>query len=243
MSPLDRYPTGVLHPVELDATGIDPASTAGDEAESNLHDEPDEDEEATHSGPESDAPALARPVRRRRYVPPSSVGFSCYVRGHVRLSITAAAAVYRGTEERGERGRFQAREYTRSELPETTVTWAGTAVASETGETLWGGRAGIDVRARPHRDGCVLTVTLCNRNELDPNAPASPHPGPSASPIGATRSAAACGAADRVAIAAPIPAGPAPSTTTSTARSDVADAIMSLLPGRRTRRACRPRPA
>ena len=169
-SPLDRYPTGVLHPVEPDATGIDPASTVGDEAESNLHDEPDEDEESTHSGPESDASTLARPARRRRYVPPSSVGFSCYVRGHVRLSVTAAAAVYGGIEERGERGRFQAREYTRSELPETMVTWAGTAVASETVETLWGGRAGIDIRARPHRDGCILTVTLCNRSELDPDA-------------------------------------------------------------------------
>ena len=107
MSPLDRYPTGVLHPVEPDATGLDPASTVGDEAESNLHEEPDEDEEATHSGPESDAPTLARPARRRRYVPPSSVGFSCYVRGHVRLSVTVAAAVYRGTEVRGERGRFR----------------------------------------------------------------------------------------------------------------------------------------
>ena len=171
MSPLDRYPTGVLHPVEPDVTGIDPASTVGDEAESNLHDEPDEDEEATHSGPDSDAPTLARPARRRRYVPPSSVGFSCYVRGYVRLSVTAAAAVYRGTEERGERGRFQAREYTRAELPESTVTWSGTATASETGETLWGGRAGIDIRARPHRDGCILTVTLCNRSELDPDIP------------------------------------------------------------------------
>ena len=171
MSPLDRYPTGVLHPVEPDATGIDPASTVGDEAESNLHDEPDEDEEATHSAPESDAPTLARPARRRRYVPPSSVGFSCYVRGHVCLSVTAAAAVYRGTEERDERGRFQTPEYTRAELPESTITWSGTAAAGETGETLWGGRAGIDIRARPHRDGCILTVTLCNRSELDPDAP------------------------------------------------------------------------
>ena len=171
-SPLDRYPTGVLHPVEPDLTGIDPASTGRDEAESNLLDVDDEHDGPAHSDSESDAPTLARPARRRRYVPPSSVGFSCYVRGHVRLSVTAAAAVYRGTEERGERGRFQTREYTRTELPESTVTWSGTAVASETGETLWGGRAGIDIRARPHRDGSILTVTLCNRSELDPDAPA-----------------------------------------------------------------------
>ena len=171
-SPLDRYPTGVLHPVEPDVTGIDPASTGSDEAESNLLDEDDEHDTPAHSSPESDAPTLARPARRRRYVPPSSVGFSCYVRGNVRLSVTAAAAVYRGTEERGERGRFQTREYTRSDLRETTVTWSGTAVPIETGESLWRGRAGIDIRARPHRDGCILTVTLCNRSELDPDAPA-----------------------------------------------------------------------
>ena len=172
MPPLDRYPTGVLHPVEPDATGIDPASMSGDEAESNLHDEPDEDEEATPSDPESETSTLARPARRRRYVPPSSVGFSCYVRGHVRLTVTATAAAYRGTGERGEWGRFQTREYTRAELPETTVTWSGTADPNETGETIWEGRAGIDIRARPHRDGCILTVTLCNRSELDPDTPA-----------------------------------------------------------------------
>ena len=99
VSPIDRYPTGVLHPVEPDATGIDPASTVGDTAESHLHDEVDEDEEAARSNQESEAPTLARPARRRRYVPPSSVGFSCYVRGRVRLVVTATAAVYRVTDE------------------------------------------------------------------------------------------------------------------------------------------------
>ena len=171
MSPLDRYPTGVLHPVESDAAGIDPVSTGGDEAESNLLDEDEEHDESVLTDQESDASTLARPARRRRYVPPSSVGFSCYVRGHVRLSVTAAAAVYRGTEERGGRGRFRAREYSRAELPESTVTWSGITVPGETRGTLWGGRAGVDIRARPHRDGCILTVTLCNRSELDPDTP------------------------------------------------------------------------
>ena len=31
--------------------------------------------------------------------------------------------------------------------------------------------SGIDVRARPHGDGLILTVTLCNRGELDPGMP------------------------------------------------------------------------
>ncbi len=172
VSPLDRYPTGVLHPVEPDASGIDPASIGEGAESSTLLDGPDEDEEAVHSNLESDVPTFARPARRRRYVPPSSVGFSCFVRGHVRLSVTATAAVYRGTDERGELGRFQAREFTRHKLPETTVTWSGAIIASETGETLWGGRAVIDIRARPHQDGCILTITLCNRSELDQDVPA-----------------------------------------------------------------------
>ncbi len=171
MSPLDRYPTGVLHPVEPDATGIDPASLGGNAVAPNLQDDVDEDDSAANSDQESEGPALARSARRRRYVPPSSVGFSFYVCGDVRLSITANASVYRSNEERGERGRYLPREFSRSELPESTVIWARTSVPDETSERLWEGRAGIDIRARSHGDGCIITVTLCNRSELGRNTP------------------------------------------------------------------------
>ncbi len=149
MSPLERYPSGVLHPIDPDLTGIDPAS-AGEE----------------ESGSESDGEA--RPVRRRRYVPPSSVGFSFCVRGDVRLSITASAAAYRDTGERDEVGQFVVPEYIRTPLQEHTVSWLDAAASSVSGETIWDGRAGIDVRARRHGDGLILTVTLCNRSALDP---------------------------------------------------------------------------
>ena len=165
MSPLERYPTGVLHPVDPpEIPGIDPAS----EEEPTLLDDP---EDGTVGDDEAEDQTPAQPARRRRYVPPSSAGFSFCVRGDVRLSATASAAEYRGTETRSERGRFQPTEYTRTVLPETTVTWSGTSLASETGEKIWEGRAGIEIRARRHRDGCILTVTLCNRAELDSNAP------------------------------------------------------------------------
>ena len=166
-SPLERYPTGVLHPVDPpDVPGTDPAS---EEDERTFLDE-SEDETAGDDGSRDRTPA--KPARRRRYVPPSSAGFSFYVRGQAHVAITASAALYGGTGERGERGRFQTREYTRTVLPETTVTWSGTAAPSEPSETIWEGRGGIDIRPRPHRDGCILTVTLCNRSELDPDAPA-----------------------------------------------------------------------
>ena len=166
MSPLDRYPMGVLHPVDPpEIPGIDPAS----EDELTLLDDP---EDGTVGDDEAEGQTPAQPVRRRRYVPPSSAGFSFFVRGNVRLSATASAAEYRGTGARSDRGRFQTLEYTRTVLPETTVTWSGTSLASETGETIWEGRAGIEIRVRPYRDGRILTVTLCNRAELDSNAPA-----------------------------------------------------------------------
>ena len=169
MSPLDRYPTGVLHPIDPGLSGIDPASAGHEEAEPALLD--DSDDTSDEDG-ESDEQSLARPARRRRYVPPSSVGFSCCVRGEVRLAITASAAAYRDTGERDSEGRFLSREYTRTPLPEAAVTWSSAAGSGRPDQTLWEGRAGIDVRARRHGGGFILTVTLCNRGELDPDAPA-----------------------------------------------------------------------
>ena len=171
MSPLDRYPTGVLHPIEPDVSGIDPASAGREEAEPALL---DVEEDTTPADDESEGRTLAQPARRRRYVPPSSVGFSCYVRGDVRLAITASAAVYRSVgEERDEAGLFRLREYVREELPERTVRWPGSVGPGEPAETIWEGCAGIDVRARVHRDGLIVTVTLCNRSELSPGVPPS----------------------------------------------------------------------
>ena len=171
MSPLDRYPTGVLHPIEPDVSGIDPASAGQEEAEPALL---DVEEDTTPADDESEGRPLAQPARRRRYVPPSSVGFSCYVRGDVRLAITASAAVYRSVgEERDEAGLFRLREYVREELPERTVRWPSSVGPGEPAETIWEGCAGIDIRARVHRDGLIVTVTLCNRSELSPGVPPS----------------------------------------------------------------------
>ena len=162
ISPLDRYPTGVLYPVEIDVpSGIDPAASGDDADSASLEDE--EEEAPAGTGDDSDGRTLAQPVRKRRYVPPSSVGLSFFVRGAARLSIVVSAAVYKRTGDRDERGRFRSQEYERTELGECALDWSpsGTPHGS-----IWEGRAGIDVRERPHRDGVILTVTLFNRRRL-----------------------------------------------------------------------------
>jgi len=166
ISPLDRYPTGVLHPIGVDMSGIDPAMAGAEDALL------DDQEDTAPDGTPDEQPPVAQPARRRRYVPPSSVGFSFFVRGTIRLSIVPSAAVYHDrNHERDEAGRFLRPLYERSELPECSVTWSGSVASRyETSDPIWEGRASIDTRARAYRDGFILTVTLSNRDELDASA-------------------------------------------------------------------------
>ena len=166
VSPLVRYPTGVLYPIEPGESGIDPASP--DLAEVPDSTRLEDQEEETLATDAAEGESLAQPARRRRYVPPSSVGFSFCVRGDVRLSITASAAIYRATDDRDEFGQFQARRYERTPLDEQTLTWS---ISDPSNQRIWGNQAGIDVRARPHRHGTIVTVTMVNRGELARNAP------------------------------------------------------------------------
>ena len=159
MSPLKRYPTGVLHPADP-VSGIDALSSDPANVENALLDEEDEDE---GDDPENDRSAV-QPARRRRYVPPSSVGFSFCVRGAVSLRITASAAVYSQEGDRDAQGRFLSQEFRREPL-QASVTWAE---SDPPADPIWDGHAGIDVRTRKHQDGTILTVTLFNQQQLDP---------------------------------------------------------------------------
>ncbi len=163
MSPLERYPTGVLHPVEPGVAGTDPAS-AEDVAEpgANLLDDTGDEEPEDDNGQEN--ATQAQPLRRRRYVPPSSAGFSFCIRGDARLLITASAAGYKQGGQRDPQGRFLRREFDRSVLATCSVTWKQ---GGQSAWEIWDGRAGIDVRARSHVAGTIFTVTLFNRERLD----------------------------------------------------------------------------
>ena len=127
-SPVERYPTGVLHPVDPGGwgmTGLDPAEEdedgsrpgpagqpveppAPDGSESAAVLPDDEEDESPDGADGTPGGVAAQPAGRRRYVPPSSVGVSFCVRGDARLRVTASAASYRRVRERDASGRFVA---------------------------------------------------------------------------------------------------------------------------------------
>ena len=163
MSPLERYPTGVLHPIEPGVSGTDPAP-AEHLTESDVNSLEDADDEEPADGAEPENKTSAQPVRRRRYVPPSSAGFSFCVQGNARLLISVSAARYEQVSERGPQGHYSRQEFGRNPL-ESSVMWKS---GGNSAWEIWDGRAGIDVRARPHAAGTIYTVTLFNRGRLQP---------------------------------------------------------------------------
>ena len=161
MSPLDRFPVGVLSPAmsEDREDGERPGSADGGRSLDNHWSE--DDEEGPRDGEPGGSQEKAVPFQRRRYVPPSSVGFSFCVRGHVRLRIEATGAAYSPTSPRGRgtEGRFE-NQFKRIQLEETPTLCA---VDKSNRKHIWEGRAGVEVRVRPHEAGTILTVTLYNR--------------------------------------------------------------------------------
>jgi hypothetical protein len=130
----------------------------------------DEGENPDSPGAEDGAQETAEPaVKRRRYVPPSSVGFSFFARGeNLRFEVLCSAARYtRGDGERDAKsGQFVGRQYERHVLggDAEAVSFTGTRrvdIWPKDGVPL----AGLDVLMRPYADGWIVTVSLFNRQE------------------------------------------------------------------------------
>ena len=161
ISPLDRYPTGRLFPIVLEEEGIDPASSV---------DEDDNDEFVAPGDDKSGVVAVESAIRRRRYIPPSSVGFSFFARGErVCFEVRCSAVRYKRAGDRDERGQFRGLEYERivvggdEEANSFTSTRRIDVLRVPEGACL----AGIDVLWRPFLDGWIITVSLFNKQELD----------------------------------------------------------------------------
>lgn len=158
--PTERFPCGALYPTSQWGEGIDPASEDVDEAEG-----------VTESAGES----LAEPAVVRRYIPPSSLGFSFFIKGEdIRFQVLSRAVRYERTE-RDERGQYK-NDWSRRELvsgqgdDEDFENISCPGKDQHQSFTSLVDKARIDVQWRHFADGWIVTITLCNAQELADSA-------------------------------------------------------------------------
>lgn len=155
--PTERFPCGALYPTSQCGEGIDPASEEIDEAEGTV---------------DINGENSAEPATVRRYIPPSSLGFSFFIKGEdIRFQVLSSAARYERSE-RDEQGQYKLIEWIRRKLtseqtndevfenircPEKNHRQSFSSLA---------GRARIDVQWRQYADGWIVTISLCNAQEI-----------------------------------------------------------------------------
>lgn len=154
--PTERFPCGALYPTSQWGEGIDPASEDVNEAEG-----------ATEVASES----IAEPAVVRRYIPPSSLGFSFFIKGEdIRFQVLSRAVRYERTE-RDERGQYK-NDWTRRELVSgqgddevfENISCPGKDQRQSFPSLVH--KARIDVQWRHFADGWIVTISLCNAQEL-----------------------------------------------------------------------------
>lgn len=154
--PTERFPCGALYPTSQWGEGIDPASDDVDEAAGTT---------------EVAGESLAEPAVVRRYIPPSSLGFSFFIKGEdIRFQVLCRAVGYERTE-RDERGQYKF-DWKRKELisgqgdeeefeniscPEKDQRQSFSKLVD---------KARIDVQWRHFVDGWIVTVSICNAQEV-----------------------------------------------------------------------------
>ena len=158
--PTERFPCGALYPISPAGEGIDPASDDGNE----------DDTFPDLAGETKEEPAIVR-----RYIPPSSLGFSFFIKGeNIYFQVLCSAVQYERTkpDERDEQGQFKKAKWTRKQL--TSETWNAEEfenVACPSKESRQSfrkldGNARVDIEWRRFADGWIVTVSLCNSNEI-----------------------------------------------------------------------------
>ncbi|MBN8715007.1 MAG: hypothetical protein J0H50_13780 [Xanthomonadales bacterium] len=152
--PTERYPCGALYPTSPWGDGIDPAV-----------DDPDADP-APLPGVVGADDAQNEPAVIRRYVPPSSLGFSLFIRGSdIRFQVLCSGARYERSSDHDERGRFK-NDWTRRSMvtdPDGEVLNVKCPGKEQSQNVLiWSDRARVDIRWRRFVDGWIVTVSLCN---------------------------------------------------------------------------------
>ncbi len=150
--PLDRFFTGFLFPIIDGEDGLDGEI---EPEESNQISSDDEKKEVL-------------PVKKvKRYIPPSSAGFSFFITGDmINLRVFYNALRYKKQDERDEFGRFVGQVWEKEKLADD-----GKEVEfSPDGKKqyiIFDDKAKIDALWRPYKDGYIVTITMSNTQKLD----------------------------------------------------------------------------
>ncbi len=154
--PTERFPCGALYPTSQWGEGIDPASEDVDKAEG-----------ATEVAGES----TSEPAVVRRYIPPSSLGLSFFIKGDdIRFQVLCRAIRYEPTE-RDERGQYKNDWKPRELVPgqgndEDFENIACPGKDQRQSFSKLAGKARVDVQWRRFANGWIVTVSLCNAQEV-----------------------------------------------------------------------------
>lgn len=166
--PTERFPCGAIYPTTDFDSGIDPASEDVDEIE---------------VGTDPAGEKLSEPATVRRYVPPSSLGFSFFIRGEdIQFQLLCSAARYEHIE-RDDAGQysndwqwhrlpgdgsveeeFQNISCSGREERESFSKFYDSSAQSDPGTENSRGR--LDIQWRRFADGWIVTVSLCNVGEV-----------------------------------------------------------------------------
>ncbi|TVQ89351.1 MAG: helicase [Chromatiaceae bacterium] len=158
IKPLERWQTGILFPVLSDAHGLDAAGDDSDDTPEGL--------DLTGDA----APAAAATNQpQRRFVPPSSVGFSFYIENDaVRLAVIPRALRFEPADDRTKAGRadhWRAVPLGVDEADARIFTPPGTRRRQHERHPVFASRAEVMTRWRPLGSGWLVTVSLSNTSQ------------------------------------------------------------------------------
>jgi hypothetical protein len=154
--PTERFPCGALYPTSKWGEGIDPAS---------------EDVEEVVGITDIASESSTEPAVVRRYIPPSSLGFSFFIKGEdIRFQVLCRAVRYVRME-RDDRGQYR-NDWRRKELvpgqgdDEEFENISCPGKNQHQSFYKLAEKARVDVQWRHFIDGWIVTVSICNAQEL-----------------------------------------------------------------------------
>ena len=145
--PLDRFFTGFLFPI----IEVDEGLVSDDESSASNED------------------GGVEPVKKdKRYIPPSSAGFSFYITGeNIELRVLHKAAYFSHKSDRDEYNqKFVQQRWLKNQLPEDEITFYP---HGEKKYLVLGGKANIEALWRKYNNGYIVTISISNAQKISPD--------------------------------------------------------------------------